>query len=79
MQIIADENIPYVREAFAHLGEVRIVIGRHLKRQDLKQAEIVLVRSVTQVNENLLADTPVRFFLMLRIGFYYIVLLYFES
>jgi len=40
MQIIADENIPYVREAFAHLGEVRIVIGRHLKRQDLKPMKI---------------------------------------
>ena len=79
MQIIADENIPYVREAFANLGEVRTVIGRHLKRQDLKLAEIVLVRSVTQVNENLLADTAVRFVGTATIGLDHIDLDYLQT
>jgi len=79
MQIIADENIPYVREAFGHLGQVRTVIGRHLKRQDLKRAEIVLVRSVTSVNENLLADTPVRFVGTATIGLDHIDLAYLQT
>jgi erythronate-4-phosphate dehydrogenase len=79
MQIIADENIPYVREAFAHLGEVHTVIGRHLEAKTLKQAEILLVRSVTSVNENLLADTAVRFVGTATIGLDHIDLDYLQS
>jgi erythronate-4-phosphate dehydrogenase len=61
MQILADENIPFVQKAFAHLGEVRTVAGRQLSRADLNEAEILLVRSVTLVNDKLLANSAVRF------------------
>ena len=54
MRILADENIPYVREAFAHLGEVTTVPGRLLSQAMLTQADILLVRSVTRVGPELL-------------------------
>ena len=61
MQIIADENIPLVDEAFTNLGKVRTLAGRNLSDADLGEAEILLVRSVTPVNEKLLAKSAIRF------------------
>lgn len=61
MKIIADENIPYVKEVFSHLGEVQCYPGRKMSREIVADAEILLVRSVTQVNEKLLQGTSVRF------------------
>jgi len=61
MEIVADENIPFVSTVFANLGEVRTFIGRQINRADLGEAEILLVRSVTQVDEKLLAGSAVRF------------------
>lgn len=62
MLIIADENMPHVREYFVSAGaEVRCMPGRTLCREDLLQADVLLVRSVTKVDAGLLQGTPVRF------------------
>lgn len=61
MKIMADENIPYVHEFFDRFGEVRTAPGRQLTRQHLADIDILLVRSVTRVDETLLAGTPVKF------------------
>jgi len=61
MQILADENIPLLKTVFGSLGEIRTVSGRHLNRAEIGTAEILLVRSVTQVNQALLAGSQVRF------------------
>jgi erythronate-4-phosphate dehydrogenase len=61
MLIIADENIPYVREAFSGVGEVRTLSGRAMGPDDVRDAQVLLVRSVTKVNEALLGDSQVRF------------------
>ena len=60
MHIVADENMPALDD-FERLGRVTRVDGRSLTRADLRDADILLVRSVTPVTEALLADTPVRF------------------
>jgi len=56
MIIIADENIPFAYEAFREFGEVRTLPGRKISAQDVKEAEVLLVRSVTRVDEALLRD-----------------------
>ena len=61
MHIVADENIPSVEEAFCSLGEVSTCNGRQLSRADVGDADVLLVRSVTRVDEALLAGSPVRF------------------
>lgn len=61
MEIVADENIPFAREAFGQFGTVRLVPGRQICRRDLEQAGALVVRSVTRVNGQLLDGTPVRF------------------
>jgi erythronate-4-phosphate dehydrogenase len=79
MQIIADENIPYVKEAFSTLGEVYTKEGRSLKHADLGSAEVLLVRSVTQVNKALLENSAVRFVGTATIGLDHIDLGYLQQ
>ncbi|NIA16305.1 MAG: 4-phosphoerythronate dehydrogenase PdxB [Nitrospiraceae bacterium] len=68
MKIVADENIPYVREAFAVLGEVVTVPGRSMDPALVKDAELLLVRSITKVNSDLLDGSRVGFVATATIG-----------
>ena len=47
MKIIADENIPFVNEAFSTLGEVSILSGRKIDPEAVGSADVLLVRSIT--------------------------------
>jgi erythronate-4-phosphate dehydrogenase len=69
MKIIADENIPAVAQAFGTLGEVTLLPGRSLRAQDVRDAEVLLVRSVTRVGRELLEDSRVRYVGSATIGF----------
>lgn len=61
MVILVDENVPYGREAFGLLGEVRTAHGRKISREMLAEVDALVVRSITKVNCDLLDGTPVRF------------------
>jgi erythronate-4-phosphate dehydrogenase len=68
VRIVADENIPFVKEAFCTFGEVTLVPGRKITRSDLLDAEMLLVRSVTPVTGELLAGTSIKFVATATIG-----------
>ena len=61
MKILVDENMPYARELFSRLGEVKAVPGRPIPVAELDDADALMVRSVTKVNESLLGGKPVKF------------------
>ncbi|WP_053158723.1 4-phosphoerythronate dehydrogenase PdxB [Pseudomonas sp. Pf153] len=61
MLIVADENIPLLDAFFAGFGEIRRVPGRGIDRAMVAQADVLLVRSVSQVNRALLEGSSVRF------------------
>ncbi len=61
MKFLADPNIPCVEEVFSSLGDVRLLPGREWNCQQIKDADCLLVRSVTPVNESLLAGSAVQF------------------
>ncbi len=61
MHIVADENIPGLEQRLPTGATLARVPGRELDAASLAVADALLVRSVTQVNEALLANTPVRF------------------
>ena len=61
MKIVADENIIYAKEAFSQFGDVRLLPGRKITNAELKDADVLIVRSVTTVGENLLSGTNVKF------------------
>ena len=68
MRIVADPNIPFVREAFGPLGEVRLVPGREITASAVRDADALLVRSVTPVNAALLDGSAVKFVATATIG-----------
>jgi erythronate-4-phosphate dehydrogenase len=61
MKIVADENIPFVAECFSSIGEVKTLSGRRIDPGTVKNADILLVRSITKVDSKLLAESQVRF------------------
>ncbi|MHC4124575.1 MAG: 4-phosphoerythronate dehydrogenase PdxB [Planctomycetota bacterium] len=69
MKIIADENIPFVRECFVSIGEVKVFTGRDITADSVADADVLLVRSVTKVDEQLLKGSKVRFVATATIGF----------
>lgn len=72
LKVVADQNIPMAAEVFSSFGEVRLVDGRSVSEGDLVGADILLVRSVTQVNKNLLGAASVRFVGSATAGFEHI-------
>ena len=79
MQIVADENIPLLEQFFSEFGQIRKVVGRTMTSEDVKDADILLVRSVTKVNEALIANSPVKFIGTCTIGTDHIDLPYLET
>ncbi|MBV0933562.1 4-phosphoerythronate dehydrogenase PdxB [Marinobacterium weihaiense] len=61
LTILADENIPALAPLFERFGELRTAPGRTLSRADLEGVDVLLVRSVTRVDEALLRGSRVRF------------------
>src|SRR5690606_11090302 len=65
--VVADENIPGLEawgQFCADFGislELHQLAGRAISARDLEHCDVLLVRSVTHVNEALLAGSPVRF------------------
>lgn len=69
MKIVADENIPCVEQAFSTLGDVTLLPGRSMRPEQVHDADILLVRSVTRVGRELLEGSRVRFVGSATIGF----------
>ena len=68
MQIIADQNIPFVKECFSSIGDVTLCAGREITPAAVKDADLLLVRSVTNVNAQLLDGSKVKFVATATIG-----------
>ncbi|MDB2384609.1 4-phosphoerythronate dehydrogenase PdxB [Endozoicomonas sp.] len=61
MKIVADENIPLLKECFGDIGTIVARPGREMTPADVHDADALLVRSVTRVNQALLEDSSVKF------------------
>jgi erythronate-4-phosphate dehydrogenase len=61
MIIALDQAIPYWETAFSEFGEIRPFSGRDLKIEEIRDADALIVRSVTPVRAPLLEKSSVRF------------------
>lgn len=61
MRIVADDHIHYVRDYFEPVGELVLLPGREITAAAVSEADVLLVRSITHVNEKLLAHSRVKF------------------
>lgn len=69
MKIIVDENITCGKEAFSKLGDVILYPGREISKSIVKDADALIVRSITKVDENLLEESKIKFVGTATIGF----------
>ena len=61
IKIVADQQIALAKEVFSQFGEVELVNGRTIDQSIVQDADVLLVRSVTKVNESLLNNSNVSF------------------
>ncbi|TKB45088.1 4-phosphoerythronate dehydrogenase [Thalassotalea mangrovi] len=55
MNIYFDENIPFASEFFAGFGNLKSFSGRDVDAETIADADVLLVRSITRVDEKLLS------------------------
>jgi len=61
LSIIADDQIPLANKIFSKFGNINLENGRAINRNNVKDADVLLVRSVTKVDESLLKNTNIKF------------------
>ena len=79
MLITLDEAIPYWEEAFSGLGEIRPFSGRQLNKEAVRDADALIVRSITRVDASLLQGSTVRFVAAASAGIDHIDLRYLQA
>jgi erythronate-4-phosphate dehydrogenase len=60
MRIVADDAIPFISQVFDSEFELVLLNQREITRDNLNKSEILIVRSVTRVNEQLLEGTDIK-------------------
>jgi erythronate-4-phosphate dehydrogenase len=61
MRIIVDKNIPLVEKAFGAIGDVKAIETTEFETKNIREADVLIVRSETKVNGALLDGTRVKF------------------
>lgn len=61
MRIVADENIPGLDETFGKFGSILRRKGREVSFEDVRHADVLLIRSVSRIDECLLKGSSVQF------------------
>lgn len=78
MKLIIDENIAFAAEAFSNFGILMLMNGRSITSEEVIDADVLIVRSITMVDENLLEQSNVKFVGTATIGTDQIDLKYLE-
>jgi len=61
LKLITDDKIPYVSDFFTNCDEIISIPGEKITHAVLKNADILLTRTVTQIDAALLKNTAVKF------------------
>ena len=68
MKIVADKNVPFLEGVFEPYAEVVYMKGEDISRDDLLDADAMIIRTRTRCNEALLEGTKVRMIATATIG-----------
>ncbi|WP_110687926.1 4-phosphoerythronate dehydrogenase PdxB [Salinicola aestuarinus] len=61
MRILVDENVPLAEEFFGELGEVVRQAGRDMTLESVRDADVLIVRSVTPVTAEMVEGSAIKF------------------
>lgn len=76
IRIIADDKIPFLNGVLEKHAEVIYIPGREIHKENLENADALLIRTRTKCTESLLTGTNVRFIGTATIGFDHIDTIY---
>ena len=79
MLIVCDDKIPFLRGVFEPFAEVKYLTGSHITRDDILDADALIVRTRTRCNRALLEGTKVRIVASATIGIDHIDTLWCEQ
>lgn len=68
MKIVADKNIPFLEGVFEPYAEMVYIDGRHITRDDVIDADALIIRTRTKCNADLLEGSKVRLISTATIG-----------
>lgn len=68
MKIIADRDVPFLQGVFEPYAEVVYMAGRDISRQDVMDADVMIIRTRTKCGKELLEGTKVRMIATATIG-----------
>ena len=69
MKIVIDKKIPFIEGVLEKYGDVVYLEGREITRDDVQNADALIIRTRTKCNRALLEGTTVRFIASATIGF----------
>jgi erythronate-4-phosphate dehydrogenase len=79
MKIVIDKKIPFIDGVLERYGKVVYSEGREITREDVRDADAMIIRTRTRCNRALLEGTTVRFIASATIGFDHIDTSYCEA
>ena len=68
LRLVIDDQIPFIREAAARLGECIFLPGAAITADDVREADVLITRTRTQVNRALLDGSKVQLVVTATIG-----------
>ncbi|WDE96279.1 4-phosphoerythronate dehydrogenase [Lentisphaera profundi] len=68
MKIVADDRIPYLQGALENFAEVKYIAGAKINTQDMLDADVLITRTRTQVNRELLENSSIKLVVTATIG-----------
>lgn len=60
INIIADAKIPFLKEIFSDIGSLTLLPSCEINNANIRNYDVILVRSVTRVNKELLKNTSIK-------------------
>ncbi|MDR1056847.1 MAG: 4-phosphoerythronate dehydrogenase [Prevotellaceae bacterium] len=69
MKIVIDEDIPFIKGVFEPYMQVCYLLGKQITRNDVKDADALVVRTRTKCNTTLLKDSKVKYIASATIGY----------
>jgi erythronate-4-phosphate dehydrogenase len=69
MKIVADKNIPYLKGIAEYFGETEYISGKDFTHQTVKDADVIIVRTVAYIGEEILSGSKVKLVCSATIGF----------
>lgn len=79
MKIIADKNIPFLKGVAEEFGDVEYLAGSEFTNELIKDAEVLIIRTVAKMDEQMLHNTSVKLICTATIGYDHIDTAYCEA